>query len=219
MKDHVNTVTQPSLAKVFWSPQSVFGEVEKIRLRHILVVILAVQFLIAMINIPAFNERATAAIAQLPTNMAHAKYIIVAVAAVFSALVVPLLIALMSGLFFLVGAINGRYNYRGLFCMLSLACFPIILASAIKSVVGIVFGAEFRKGNVLSFARVFDLDQSTILGKALGFFDLFDFWTFVLVMIGFSIVSGLRRLPAYALAALLWGLLQLVLFRLELAAS
>jgi hypothetical protein len=73
--------------------------------------------------------------------------------------------------------------------------------------------------DALSIAGIFGIDKGDTLFPVANLILVFDVWTLVLVGLGYSIISGMRRLPAWIVSLLIWILLQSVLVRFALAAG
>ncbi|KQQ32684.1 hypothetical protein ASF61_14180 [Duganella sp. Leaf126] len=203
------------LARVLLTPAAVFRQLDRIQTGKLLATMLALQLLISLVNIPMFTSGTEQALSQLPAGMAPNKWFVVGAALAVSALMPTLLILFMSAIFFLAAALAGNIKYRPLLSMTALASAPVLLASALRAILGITLGGD-GKSNPLSFAALLHLDTAPGWLQIWSYIDLFDLWTYALVVAGFAWTIKSRRVGAYAAAALLWGLFQLVLLKVQM---
>ncbi|MPQ58888.1 YIP1 family protein [Duganella sp. FT27W] len=203
------------LARVLLTPAAVFRQIERVQTGKLLATMLAVQLLISLVNIPLFTSGTEQALSQLPVGIAPNKWFVVGAALAMSALMPMLLILFMSAIFFLAAALGGNIMYRPLLSMTALASAPVLLASALRALLGVVQGGD-GKSNPLSFAALLHLDPATGWLRVWSYIDLFDLWTYGLIVVGFAWTVKSRRVGAYAAAALLWGLFQLVLLKVQM---
>lgn len=204
------------LARVLLAPAAVFRQLERVQTGKLLATMLALQLLISLVNIPMFTSGTEQALSQLPAGIAPNKWFVVGAALTMSALMPTLLILFMSAIFFLAAALAGKIMYRPLLSMTALASVPVLLASALRAVLGAALGVGDGKSNPLSFGALLHLEPAVGWLQILNYIDLFDLWTYGLVVAGFAWAINSRRPGAYAAAALLWGLFQLVLLKVQM---
>jgi hypothetical protein len=207
----------PTLLRVLWRPQKTLALPQSAAaVATLLLLIFSIDFMLALALVPAvFADLGKATtLANLGVN---AKVLAVGVAVTIGALGDVGLIAFM-GLLFLVAllAFDAKADYREIVGSLLIASAPSII-DRVQRISAFFCGATAHAtDDFFSLSRlVFAGDTSFWLTNL----SIFDVWTFVLVVIGIHKVSGLRLLSSFFTVLALWGGMDLLILRLQVAAS
>ncbi len=201
--------------QVLWQPNAALSNVPRIKFLHLVLIMLAVELFISLSMYNVYAAAAVKAAATNPLVTENMSMIIVWMAMLTAALINPVILLLAALVFLLVAHMfEQRPSYRDLYGMLILASVPGILLRLAKSVIGLATGMPAAKLPAVKLSTYLPLTADSALGKMLMPYDFGDLWTFGLVMLGFSIVSGLKRTPALVSSFLVWGLLLLAQGRL-----
>ena len=197
--------------QVLWQPNAALSNVPRIKLSHLVLIMLAVELIMSL---SMYNVYAAAAVKVAATNpmvTQNMSTIVVWAALLTGALVNPVILLLAALVFLLVAHMfEQRPSFSDLYGMLILASVPGILLRLVRNVIGLSTGlSTAAKLPVVKLSTYLPLATDSTMGKMLMPYDFGDLWTFGLVMLGFSIVSGLKRTPALVSSFLVWGLLLL----------
>lgn len=202
--------------QVLWQPNAALSSVPRIKLLHLVLIMLTVELFISLSMYNVYAAAAAKAAATNPMVTQSISTIVVWVALLTGALVNPVILLLAALIFLLVAHMfEQRPSFRDLYGMLILAAVPGILLRLARTVIGLATGLPAAaKLPVVKLSTYLPLAPDSAMGKMLLPYDFGDLWTLGLVMLGFSILSGLKRTPALVSSFLVWGLLLLAQGRL-----
>jgi hypothetical protein len=205
----------PSLVNVLWRPQRTLAlRQSAAAVAALLFLVFAIDFVLALALVPSVFESLgkAAALANLGAN---AKVMAVGIAVIIGALGDVVLIAFM-GLLFLVAllVLDGRAGYREIVGSLLIASAPSII-DRVQRILAFFCGfSAHSTDDFFSLGRLFLAGDTSFW---LANLTIFDLWTLALVVLGVYKVSGLRFPAALLAALLLWGGMDLLMLRLQLA--
>jgi hypothetical protein len=208
------------LFTVLWQPRKSFLKLPETRVSWLVGAFIAIELLLSLTLVRFYMTNMVKAAASNPAITASMYPYMTAFSMVFSSLVNIFIIGVTAFIFLLIIKIlGGSVKYRSIVGMLVIASAPILLGHAIRNFAYLGGYLTDLTDGILSLQNLAPPVQSPAIAKALKVFDVFDVWTMCLVILGFSLVSGLKRLPAIVTSFVLWGALQMLLMRITLAAS
>jgi hypothetical protein len=210
----------PTLFAVLWSPQISFRKLDHVQVRMLLAYFIAIEFVLTLAILPYFVEAGVKMTAANPLVTDGTRLFATGLALTMVALFDTMLIGAAALLFLLlVRVLGGSAQYRELAGMLVLAMVPLVLSRALRNIAFLLGYLPDPNHSPLALARFAPAWLIDLTHGALGFIDVFDVWAFALVVAGFVSVAGLKRVPASLAGIAVWGLLQLVLIRMQLGGA
>ena len=215
------TAAVSSLAHVLAMPRRAFAGLRAgVPLWPLLACVLAVDIALALLLVPKFSAEIDRSLAGMPAHMADAGGVILASAVTVGALANVATLAFAALLLMLAARVgNGSAGYRDVFGVLLLASVPTMAARLLQAVPAALGATGDPVRDHLSLAALAQVAPGSPWRAGLEVVSVFDLWTCALVVLGFVMVSGLRRLPAAAIALAIWGGMQLLLVRVAMAGA
>lgn len=204
------------LFSVLWAPRKSFSRLSLTRMSWLVFLFIAIELVCCLIGIGQINFSITKAIDNNAALGVGARPILMSFVILTSSLINIVISAIMAIVFSMVTfALGGEPRYRITFGMLLLSFSPILLNHFTRNVF-YLFGWIDNPGlSVLSMKNYILISSESLLGRMIAVFDLFDIWTLVLVIIGYSLTSGLKKIVALPTAVIIWLSLQMVFLRIQ----
>jgi hypothetical protein len=203
-----------SLLSVLWRPQWTLAAKQTApSVAALIFFIFAIDFVLALILVPTVFDSIGKA-ASTANIGGNARVFAVGVAVIIGSLADIALIAFMALLFlFILLILDGKATYREIIGALLIASSPSIIDRVQRLFAFFFHITQHPMDNVFSVSRLFFVDNSVWLDNV----TIFDIWTFLLVFIGIHKISGLRLQWSFLSVLLLWGGMELLMLRLQLA--
>lgn len=203
-----------SLLSVLWHPQWTLAARQTApSVAALIFFVLAIDFVLALTLIPTVFD--TIGKATSTANIdANAKVLAAGIAVIIGSLSDIALIAFMGLLFlFVLLILDGKATYREIIGALLIASSPSIIDRVQRLIAFFFRVTEHPMDNVFSLSHVIVTHNSGWLDKI----TIFDIWTFLLVFIGIHKISGLRWIWSLLSVLLLWGGMELLMLRMQMA--
>lgn len=205
---------------VMWQPQRSFARLSELKVSWLIGSYVLIEVLLSITILDVYSAGIDKAMLANPALTASSKPWVIAVSILIGSLIPVLIIALSALVFMLVTLIAGQtVRYRTMVGMLTLASAPMLASKFLRNLCYLCGVIPSVYHSALPLSLFLPGVGEGLLARALLAFDVFDLVTAVLTVVGFHRVSGLRRGPAYAIALVLWALLQLLLFRIHVAGA
>lgn len=212
--------TMPPLFAVLWRPRDSFQRLGSLDMGTLLAWFIGIEFVLTLAILPYLIDMGVKAMARNPALTDSVRLFATGFAVVTVSLFDTLLIgAVALLLLLLVRILGGNAQYRDLAGMLVLASMPLLLGRALRNLAYLLGYAAEPTSRLLSLAQLVPDALVHASHGTLAYIDIFDVWVFALVVSGFILVAGVRRGAAALAAVLVWGMLQLVLLRLQLGGA
>jgi hypothetical protein len=231
-KTHINQTGTPaavpprrnrlvSILSVLWNPARSFRDfADGNGFVFALLAILIVDILLTVLSLPKLTAEMDKQLLTAPASVEGMRGTILTVSIVMVAVMNTVLLAFAALLLTLATkAFRAKAGFAAVFSGLLLASIPTALGRLLQGGLAAAGYSGDSVRDALSIAGIFGIDKGDTLFPVTNLILVFDVWTLVLVGLGYSIISGMRRLPAWIVSLLIWTLLQSVLVRFALAAG
>lgn len=208
------------LITVMWRPQRSFARLPELKVSWLIGAFFLIHLVLSLTIMNVYSDGVDKAMAANPAILPSMKPLMIGISMFFAATFPVLVIAISAIIFLLVVYVAGnRVSYRTVFGMLTLASAPMLVSQFLRNFCYIVGAIPDVMHSAVPLSLFLPGVGQGLVARALTAFDLFDLLAAALVTVGFHRISGLRRGPAYAIALVLWVLLQMLLFRLHVAST
>jgi hypothetical protein len=210
-----------SIVSVLWSPARTFRDfADGSGFMFALLAILILDIVLTLLTLPKLTAEIDKQLLTAPPTVAEMRGTIFTVSIVVVALMNTVVLAFAALLLTLATKIfRAKAGFAVVFSGLLLASVPTALGRLLQAVPAAFGNSADGVRDALSIAGIFGIDKGDALFPVANLILVFDVWTLVLVGLGYSIISGMRRIPAWVVSLSMWILLQSVLVRFMLASG
>jgi hypothetical protein len=206
----------PYSFSLLWWPRCHLVQLAGIRVAWLVALFIGAEFIAALPVLGVISDAVRRGAAANPAVTPDAIPYVIAFAVGFAATINVVIAGVVAVPLRLVTLIAGaRSSYRAIAGMLVLASLPLLVGHALRN---LSYGLGWKRdatSSVLALDQVLPPIHTLVWQRLLHGFDVFDVSTLLLVLVGFTLVSGMKRWPALATAMVIWGMLQTLLFRLS----
>lgn len=209
------------MLSVLWNPARSFREfADGNGFVFVLLAIMAIDALLTVLAMPKLTSEMDKQLLTAPPGVADMRGTILTVSIVMVAVMNTIFLAFAALLLTLTTKMfRGKAGFAAMFSGILLASIPTALGRLVQGVLGFSGYSDDGVRDALSLAGIFGIDKGEPAFPVANLILVFDVWTLVLVGLGYSIISGMRRMPAWIVSMLIWALLQSVLVRFALASG
>lgn len=205
---------------VLWRPRSIFASLNLVSVRRLAGKFLLLELLVSVVGYSAYADKVSQA-ALLDNHITAAAQPVVVILAIivstlFSSVLIVLAAAVLLVCLFIAAS---RSRYRDIVGILYFAAVPSLLGRAVRNVFYGVGDFKEISEAALTLDKLVPLSIPAGWNRILSVIDVFDLWTFSLVIIGFSTIAGLRGMRAHAMSSFVWGLFFIFQVRIHLMTS
>lgn len=202
---------------VFWTPRAAFDGVitGQKSLVSIFLFIIVTQFLASVLLWPELNQAVHESLANQASSGIGSSTVITIIAVLVGTLSSIVILASITVLLALTSAIfDGTGKFHHILGVLALASIPSTFASVEKSLLYRLGVTDNPESGVSTIGSYINVESGDMWAHVTNSISIFDVWTFVLVVFGFALVSGMSKRLAYVVGALGWSGINLFMLRI-----